>query len=212
MSPPMAHWLTSCQFPAIGITGSAAVLEAFTLALPARRQRIRGQYHLYNCDNMQTTLQAQVKRGLSDCSALADYATAAGVGRTAKQLNQTFELFIKTDSKTSAAGIPSAAIPVAFSGMASGFLPQYQNTNGDQIDQTHHFAAFFEFGYQYGINASALLGQLYEAVEAGTDPHGYNQGDVNLAIAAASLGQQLAQGTILPDELGIVMQDTICKP
>jgi hypothetical protein len=158
-------------------------------------------------------LAVDVSKGAErDCDALVDYVNAASMGRTAAQLNSSMGIFVQQDLKTTLAGIPSNPGSVNFTGSSSSFLPQYQNSNGDTSNQTHHFAAFFEFGFQYGVNSAAALGQLYETVEGVTDKLGYNQGDVNLAVAAASLGQQLANGTITPDALGTVIQDTICNP
>ena len=156
------------------------------------------------------SLRTQVNAGrVRDCDALADFATAAGTGATAKQLEQDFGLLVPTDWRTQ--GIPSSNSSVGFVSPTSAFQTQYQNTNGDTTDQTHHFAAFFELGFQLGLNSATALAEAFETWEGIKDPLGFNQGDVNLAIAAASLGAQLKQGTILPDELGTIIEDTICS-
>ena len=157
-------------------------------------------------------LQGQVAQGtFSDCQGLAQYADAAGMGAGKQQVYKDFGIFVPETAETSLAQIPTSSGPISFVGATSGFQPQYQNTNGDTSDQTHHFAAFFELGYQWGLTAASAVGELREFIEGLTDKLGYNQGDVNLAYQAALLGSGLSQGIVLPDELGQLIRTTICK-
>ena len=142
---------------------------------------------------------------------MAEYLDAASGRRSQGQLDATLSVFVKLDQKTLSAGIPASTNSIRFASAISGFLPEYQNSNGDLSNQTHHFAAFFEFGYKYRATAAAGLGITYELAESFNDQLGFNRGDVNLAVAAGNLGALLHSGKIQPGELETIIRQTICK-
>jgi hypothetical protein len=98
-------------------------------------------------------------------------------------------------------------------GQASGYLAQYQNTTPDNPktgwngDQGHHFAAFFQVGYQYGATQGSMLASLWERLE-GTPG---NRGDIALGSEAALLGSKIANGQLKPSQLGNAILNAICK-
>jgi hypothetical protein len=104
-------------------------------------------------------------------------------------------------------------------GPASGYLAVYQNTTPDNPvtgangDQGHHFAAFFEFGYHFGALAGTGASAAFELFEAafGTLNGTLNMGDIQLGITASALGADLKAGRISADQVGLAIQDSICK-
>ena len=154
-------------------------------------------------------LQQQVAKGLRDCEALAQFFDAAGISATKQQLFQDAGNLVPSSIETFV--IPHNLKPISFVGKTSGYLPIFQNTPGDNTDQTHHFAAFFEFGYRFGAKAAASIGSLREQLEAIYDPLGLNEGDIELAVAAGNLGAYLSMGILPPDEVGQAIRENICK-
>ena len=73
---------------------------------------------------------------------------------------------------------------------------------GNNDDQSHHFAFFFQVGAQYGNTLAGILGTAADL---------FNAGDRNLSDGAASIGARFAAGTITPAQLGGVIRQEICK-
>jgi hypothetical protein len=91
---------------------------------------------------------------------------------------------------------------------SSTYGSDYRNNDGS-VDQGHHFAAFFQFGYCYVLGdteASAAL-EIAQSVMRGQS---LNTGDIRLGAAAASLGAKLAVRAISPRDLGRIIRDDIC--
>ena len=104
-------------------------------------------------------------------------------------------------------------------GSASGYDPSYQNTTPDgragdpswNGDQAHHFAAFLEFGYQWGAFAGAIAAADFEAAEALLSGSSTNYGDVRLGAFAVQLGSDLKAHKISSSEVSCIISQTICK-
>jgi len=102
--------------------------------------------------------------------------------------------------------------PVYFgnNGKTSGFAAQFQDNFGssqgpNNSDQGHHFAAFFQLGYQAPA-LTTIAPSVWEAMEGTL----VNQGDINLGQAAAYLGAQLRSGSLAPSDIGSQIRSTIC--
>jgi hypothetical protein len=72
-------------------------------------------------------------------------------------------------------------------------------------DQGHHFAAFFQLGYNAGLLASA--GPLVYELWQGTLT---NQGDINLGNVAVNLGRRIRSGELKPYEVAGEILRTLC--
>lgn len=161
------------------------------------------------------SLKYQVKNGdLSDCDALATFADDAAEGSTNKDLlKNAFGLLVP--SQTSTRNIPGIAYGAGgwtgFKSNQSGYLSTYQNSPGDNSDQSHHFAAFFELGYVYGSKNGNVSSHLFEWAEAALGGAPINQGDVTLGTAAAQLGAEVSSGRIRPGEVGTWIREHLCQ-
>jgi len=87
----------------------------------------------------------------------------------------------------------------------SGFAKPFQNTTDDSSngngDQGHHFAAFFEFGYQYGGAVGGVATDIFELTESFIgmlkgQGFSLNGGDIALGLVAAQIGSDLKAGKI----------------
>jgi hypothetical protein len=86
-------------------------------------------------------------------------------------------------------------------------------TTGWNGDQGHHFAAFFELGYEYsvaGLSPGSLAAFVLEYVQ-GLDSGVMNVGDVNLGEAAAQIGAQLASKQISMSQVAGKIQGLCSK-
>ena len=72
----------------------------------------------------------------------------------------------------------------------------------------HHFAGFFEFGFDYGAIPGASAAYIFEKGEA---PINTNWGDVALGKMAAIFGSKFADGQVSPAQFGTLIA-TLCKP
>jgi RHS repeat-associated protein len=142
-----------------------------------------------------------VSRGdLSDCAGLALFAQGAAytMGFNGDQMSGGFvaqfgvfvpanHLLVKAANSldVSIASVTDYQLFTPKGG--SGFASKYRD-NDQFADQVHHFAAFFQFGYQ--------MGALWGSVAAGiSDSLPYNSGDIALGRAAAAIGADLRAGT-----------------
>jgi len=91
----------------------------------------------------------------------------------------------------------------------SGFQGMYQEgLDPVNIDQAHHFAAFFEVGFLTGSTlAGSALAFYHDIANNGL---GANPGDMALGSAASRIGAQLATGTLSPSQLGSSIK-SLCK-
>jgi hypothetical protein len=89
----------------------------------------------------------------------------------------------------------------------NGFNPKFKDEassegfGGTNVDQSHHFAAFFQLGYSLGSTLGEWGARLLDPL---------NDGDANLGRAAAAIGARLRRGEIAPAELGNVIRREIC--
>ena len=156
---------------------------------------------------------------MTDCEALARFAeAAANSALTDSEFVRDFGVLTPNVTvATLAPGIASSISPVALwtSGEPSGYASQFQNTLDDTStgngDQGHHFAAYFQFGWNYGASAGSTASWWGEQIQALKRGEPLNQGDVNLGIAAAMIGSQLASGAITADQVGGRIRDVVCK-
>ena len=87
----------------------------------------------------------------------------------------------------------------------NGYLPEYQDgfgsgANSSQIstaDQGHHFAAFFQLGFVYGASVGASSASFLEMLQGSAS----NQGDINLGIVAARIGDYVHRGILSVDQV-----------
>jgi hypothetical protein len=158
---------------------------------------------------------------LSDCQGLAAFAsTMAGLYGNSDNAAfvQSFGVLVPQISATQIGGIPSNTNAVYLNtGQASGYQSIYQNTTPDNPstgwngDQGHHFAAFFEFGFQYGGSLGAITSAVYEWAQAFGGSSGLNMGDIQLGITAAEMGAGLKAGTISAANIGNLINATVCQ-
>lgn len=146
-------------------------------------------------------LRRRVQQGeLTDCEALTAFAT-----QTAESLNfqgsnissyfvQDFGTLVQGNhlvvQAANALGISVSNTPTPiyfWSGGESGFAPQYRDNSPQFQDQGHHFAAFFQFGYQAGAAWGNVAATLLDLL---------NPGDRELGRRAAQIGADLRAGRI----------------
>jgi hypothetical protein len=157
-----------------------------------------------------------VKQGsMTDCQALASFATSmATLFSDNTDFVNTFGVFVPLKDPSvqyaNSHGITMAAntkpvIMLPAGTGASGFDPKYQESiDKVNVDQVHHFAAFFELGY-----SARFLGGAAAAIYKDISP--YNPGDINLGIAAANLGAELGAGLISKSSIADSIRNTLCK-
>ncbi|MCX6621224.1 MAG: hypothetical protein NTY38_09115, partial [Acidobacteria bacterium] len=161
-------------------------------------------------------LQGAVAKGdLSDCQALAMYANAVALtdndhgNRLPYSFVDHFGVFVQADnsavSLATSMGVHIASTNGAYEfkpkGL-SGFAEMYRDGASGGFDQVHHFAAFFQLGFEVG----QLLGT------AGSIAHDLidNFGDVNLGNAAVKMGADLAAGRLAPIDVSNSIQN-LCR-
>lgn len=94
----------------------------------------------------------------------------------------------------------------------SGFRPEFRDrsnfagTGGNNSDQTHHFAAFLQFGYLAGGVVGDVASLAHEVSLSG------KWGDARLGSVAAEMGADLRSGAISPLDLGNRIRRTLCDP
>jgi RHS repeat-associated protein len=151
-------------------------------------------------------LNPAAENHVNDCQALANFAEDVAWDMIA-QGNTSFESFIQAFGSfvpagngmvaaanslgfnISAAANPASWTPLNNGNVPSGFARAYQdsqNGNPNNNDQSHHFAAFLQFGYQAAdlLGAGDLSATLYDLFHN-------NFGDIALGIVAADLGRAL---------------------
>jgi RHS repeat-associated protein len=144
----------------------------------------------------------QVNAGqITDCEGLTAFADSmAGQFSNPADFVEAFGVFVPLSDasvkKANDHGIHVAAntnwvtMLQGMPGAASGFKSVYQESL-DKInpDQTHHFAVFFQIGYNAG-------GDIGAAAAIWHDISPLNTGDIALGIAAATLGDVLHDGIL----------------
>jgi RHS repeat-associated protein len=153
---------------------------------------------------------------ISDCTGLADFAAgAAAISTSSAQFESAFSVLTPPANFESLTGVSWNTDPVVLgghTGEVSGFATQYQDGYGspsgaNNSDQAHHFAAFFQLGYNLPPGLSNFGAYFQEWFEGTLS----NQGDINLAIAAASLGYAVRNGSLSPSQVSSAIQNTICQ-
>jgi hypothetical protein len=142
----------------------------------------------------------------TDCDALAEFsAIAADRSQTNEQFISSFGALIPRQAASSVLKYWNTSAVTLWSSGPSGFAKPFQNTIDDSPngngDQGHHFAAFFEFGYQYGGAIGGVAADVFELTEAFVNAlkgQGFNLngGDITLGLVAAQLGSNLKAGTM----------------
>jgi hypothetical protein len=92
------------------------------------------------------------------------------------------------------------------SGAGSGYSSQFQNTGSTGEDQGHHFAAFLQVGYWYGLQLGSAAADWFERLQGTPN----NEGDRALGRIAVSFGTAIRSGTLRPGDLGNRIRDEIC--
>jgi hypothetical protein len=139
---------------------------------------------------------------LSDCEALTAFASqtamslsASGITNVTSYFIQEFGVFVPSDHlavrAANAVGIPIASVSTGTNPFqpieTSGFQGQYQDRDGPGLDQVHHFAAYFQFGYFVGSGSATLASVVSDIA---------NPGDIVLAQKAADIGARLRSGEL----------------
>ena len=78
-------------------------------------------------------------------------------------------------------------------------------------DQGHHFAAFFEYGYEHPDLGVFFAPGAFEGLEAWLKDQKLNMGDVALGMAAAQVGADLKTGVIHIGDVTSAILNEICK-
>jgi RHS repeat-associated protein len=167
--------------------------------------------------------QRQVQFGMNDCQALAGFAAdVADATGTDDEFVKDFAALIPKINATQI-GLRWFNSMALFlnTGQTSGYLQPFQNTVPDNPmtgwngDQGHHFAAFFEFGYQYaslGPGSLSFFAYAYEWGQAGGSLLApINWGDVRLGGVAAMIGYDLKMGYTTRGAVSSQISDTLCK-
>jgi hypothetical protein len=153
-------------------------------------------YSTFSLYNLGKDLAGQVNgTTYTDCHALSDYASAAAYNSSTAHFVMSFMNLVPNTP-----GIPSVGHEVIlYNGGDNGFASQFQNTVDDgpngNCDQSHHFAAFLEFGYQFGAAAGVTEANVLEIWQSFKNGGPINQGDILLGEMAAQLGAALRSGT-----------------
>ena len=125
---------------------------------------------------------------MTDCQALAAFAsTMATIFSSNDSFVQAFGV-LTSDAGKGLVAYNSEPVQLGGDSHASGFATQFQDGYGsdqgpNSSDQAHHFAGFFQLGYQAPA-LTTIAPTIWEAL-GGTLS---NQGDINLGQAAAYLG------------------------
>ena len=155
----------------------------------------------------------------------------------ASEFVSQFRVFIRSGDPNVNRANTLAGIPIEDSGsrtppqLGNGRLPAFPGANGlssgyreeyiDQLeldslnsghpqrhDQSHHFGAFFQFGYHsqamYGGSGFAIANGMAAAIDL------TNPGDRNLSYAALGMGRGLALGSSTPADVGTAIRRTLC--
>jgi RHS repeat-associated protein len=147
----------------------------------------------------------------TDCDALADFAgIAADRSQNDRQFMSDFGALVPEQAASSVLRYYSKVAVLLWSAGPSGFAKAFQNSTDDSpkgnSDQGHHFAAFFEFGYQYGGDIGGVATNIFELTEsfiASMKGQGFNlnSGDMVLGMVAAQIGSDLRSGKITRDQV-----------
>jgi hypothetical protein len=160
-------------------------------------------------------LAAMVNGGiLGDCQALALFADEmAGQMTSNDAFVQAFGVFVDLSDfsvqRANSWGLPIAAntdpvIMLRGGGPSSGFAASYQESvDHYNIDQTHHFAAYFQVGYYMGMGPGSILAVVREIRPR-------NPGDIRLGIQATMLGDYLRAGAS-PFQIGDYIRAQLCE-
>jgi hypothetical protein len=162
---------------------------------------------------MAKVLSHNVQRGvLTDCEALALFARGSvnASGGDMLAFVQSFGVFVPSShtmlklASFANYHIESTSSPeyLAPGGGDSGFREGYQDIVGWE-DQSHHFAAYFQFGYQAGSTIATLAAYI-------TEQNPWNRADIALGIFAAELGAQLSSGKLTMSDIGNRIS-SLCK-
>jgi hypothetical protein len=159
------------------------------------------------------SLAFAVKQGASDCEALADFADLAAIGTTRDQFVNNFGLFVPSNDVSvqnannlgfHIAGVTTPVILLPAGTGSSGYAPMFQEKlDPVNIDQTHHFAAYFELGYSAGYEIA-----VGAAIQHDISP--LNTGDIFLGMAAANIGAAVRGGEVRPSDVGSLIRK-LCK-
>jgi len=167
-------------------------------------------------------LRSQVIAGMNDCDALADYADYNS-GKSMSAFFNSFGILTPAQFGTDLAGIATSNSPTLLNvGQPSGYQVQYQNVPPDSPtsngDQGHHFAAFFQLGYQWSSFPSwfgTVASNIFEVGESLVNlvkngSFTLNTGDINLGAEAAGLGWAVAKGIIPQQAVGNWIRNNLC--
>ena len=149
----------------------------------------------------------------NDCVDMSNFASEAALvyGGDAAKTVDAFGILTPNNRFLQLAAIQTSSQPVLFgTGLKSGYLPQYRNSDVDvNGDQGHHFAAFFQIGFRGGIGAASAAAVALEMAEGISSP--FNYGDVSLALAAGQIGADLSKGYLHPNDLGNRIVHDLCN-
>jgi RHS repeat-associated protein len=153
---------------------------------------------------------------LTDCQALAGFAQdLSDNSLNNAQFVNAFRNFVPAADpsvvQANAFGVPIGGVGkddqviMLLQGGTSGFVSSYQEMlDPKNQDQVHHFAAFFQLGYQAGSLSGAIAAFI-------KDLYPLNPGDINLGIAASALGAELRQGLISQQDVSTQIANGFCK-
>ena len=167
--------------------------------LPFNTTGVLSVFDLYNV-GMDLSQQVNGKT-YTNCQALTDYAGAAAYGNNsaAKFVNDFMNLVPSGWWSPLIPSVTAGQQVVLYQGGDNGFLSQFRNTVDDSAngngDQAHHFAAFLEWGYEFGSAAGQTASSFLEFAQ-GLYNGTVNGGDINLGNFAAQIGADLRSGTI----------------
>jgi hypothetical protein len=167
---------------------------------------------------------------ITDCQALAAFADSL-TGMSYQNFASAFQVLTPG---------PSASKLIAAFGSAAGVLgtngfaqlqPSYRNSSGNlqyyqasgygstyrdsldsNSDQGHHFAAFFQLGFNLGFADGGLSSVFGTALANFVELENglFNRGDINLAEKAFALGSQVGDKRLLTSQVGQRIRDEIC--
>jgi RHS repeat-associated protein len=163
---------------------------------------------------------------ISDCQALAAFADSVAAGRmTTVNFVSAFQVLTPGAAASalinafgSASGVqgvngainlqptyvdPSGNVQYY---QASGFSSSYKDSIAPNSDQAHHFAAFFQLGFNLGSTVGNISAYFVELENGLT-----NQGDINLGMAAAALGAQVGSGKLSASQVGNAIRNQLCN-
>lgn len=170
-------------------------------------------------------LQDQVRRGVtSDCNALAQFADELSFRDMPMHDSEfigSFSVFIEQAPFGSGlVGVSSSGLAVSLqnSAVPSGYRQEFREmygvnadgsfNPGNRDDQSHHFAASFQFGAGFFGGLSQVESYMHDMSNGGN----VNIGDMNLALVAADIGLKFRSGYYNRVDVGIQIRAQICEP